>query len=148
MSGTPGATRLESVTAGGADATDSGVTVRAGEEVDDILVTLTSTPARLAGGVLGDEARAGDCSVSLSSRDERHWSFPATRYISVANTTNGSFEVVGLPRGTYYAAAVYGMEKGREHDPGYLRYLIKSSTTTVMTIKEGQNQTSLSQCTR
>ncbi len=148
VNGTPASARLDRVTSGGIDVTDSGVAVRSGEETSDVQVTLTAGPARLSGRVLGEEASGGECSVIVFSRNDRQWSLPATRYAAAAPIANGSFEVVGLPPGIYYAAAVSGMEKGRERDPEYLRYVIKSIKTTSVTIKAGQDQTIETRCTR
>lgn len=110
---------LQSVTVNGVDVTDAGVAVDPGEELNDIAVSLTATPS-VVDGRPRDEHVPADYIAILFDKDPSHWQFRTRRIVATRAKADGTFEIKGLPAGTYLAVGVDYLEAGEEQDPDLL----------------------------
>ena len=115
---------VKAVLAGGADVTDTGLTFREGETIDDVQVVLTTVTSQVSGSVLDDRGQpVPDYAVILFADEPSYWT-PLSRRIGLARPDqSGAWSFDGLPAGRYLAAAVDAVEAGEERDPSLLERL-------------------------
>lgn len=140
VQGLPASLGLSAVTQSRVDVTDSGVQVSPGETVEDVLIELAPPATRLTGRVASGCEAVAECDVLVFARDEQRWTLPQTRYVARARTSDGRFDVAGLPAGSYLAVALPSLERGRERDPAFLRELAASPLAASVTLHPGQPQ--------
>ena len=97
----------------GADVTDSGIEIGAGEDLTDVEVEVTTAIPEVSGLVTnGRGERLADYTVVLFPRD-RERRTGTSRYIAVGRPDQqGRFKVRSLPAGDYYAVALDYVESG------------------------------------
>jgi hypothetical protein len=121
----------------GHDVTDSGIAFPPDADIDGVVIELTSMPTTVRGMVARPVgATVGAIAVVLFATDERKWVGHQGRYVTPALVDeNGSFRVMGLPSGRYYAAAVQGAPMEELRDPELLRKL--SGRSSPLELAEG-----------
>jgi hypothetical protein len=122
---------LRSVTINGGDITDTGVAVDAGEQLTDIVVSLTANPS-VIDGKAGDDKPPADYVAVVFDKDRSHWQFRSRRIVATRAQRDGTFQIKGLPDGTYLAIGVDYLEPGEERDPDLLeQWSARASEVTV-----------------
>jgi hypothetical protein len=131
--------RIKAVRVNGADVTDSGFDVRAGEDLSGIEVELTTQLSDLSGFVRDARgANAKDYSVVVFSRDRERWGF-ASRFLGGGRPDqDGRFRVRNLPAGNYYAIALDYVEQGAGTDPEFLERV--KDRATEFSLNEGETK--------
>ncbi len=138
--GLPAGWMLKSVTAGGTDITDTGLTLKPNEPIGGVEVVLTSRATHVAGGVTDGGQPATDYTVVIFSEDAEKWSAPMTRHVTgVRPNQQGRFEARNLPAGAYYAVGLDYIAQGDWNDPDVLERL--KSKATRFTLADGGAQT-------
>jgi len=137
---TPQGWTLKSVTLNGIDVTDAPIHFgRADQSISGLELTLSSRPTTIVGSVTAaGHSRAGAV-VLIAGVDRSLW-YPHSRYFARASSgRDGTFTVVGLPPGDYFAlaiTAVPGLTDGDDwQDPEYLD--AHTARATRITLAEG-----------
>jgi hypothetical protein len=112
---------LKGVRVHGADVTDSGIEIGAGEDLTDVEVELTTAIPEVSGLVTnGRGERLANYTVVLFPRD-RDRRTGNSRYIAVGRPDQeGRFKIRTLPPGDFYAVALAYVEAGAWTDPDFL----------------------------
>lgn len=121
LAGAPPGWHIKQILQRGADVTDSGIRLGAGEATDAVEVLLTRSPTTVSGSVV-DSAKhpVNEYSVAVFSKDRERWGY-RSRYIAAARPNQqGLFSIKGLPPGEYLAVAVDYLEQGESQDPAFL----------------------------
>ena len=134
---------LKEVRTRGTDATDRTLMFgRKDQSLADVEVVLTDRVTNLRGRIVDDDGRpVVDAHVIVFSTDRGRW-YPASRFTRVVGgAPDGRYQLIGVPSGTYYVAAVARLPvEGDEawQDPAFLDTLAARATT--VTLGEGQRQ--------
>lgn len=138
--GVPRGTVLKQVLVNGVDVTDEGFDV-GGTGARDVVVALTSKPARVDGHVInGQGAMLANVGVIVFPEESRRWSLPQTRMVMSAKTDkDGAFSVAALPAGNYFVAVVPQLVDGEWAAPTNLEKL--RMTATPFKIGDGEQKT-------
>jgi hypothetical protein len=132
--------RLKSAVLGGVDVLDAHLEVRPGEDVTDLVVTLTDQPTEISGRLVDDAGEPVTRYVLLVfSSDPRHWGPNSRRVQQIRPGSDGSYRLNDLPAGTYLISAVTDVEPGQWNDPSYLASLASAGPVRV-TLADGQKQ--------
>jgi hypothetical protein len=128
-----------SVLAGGREAADDVLEVRAGESVTGVSIVFSDRPAELTGMLqnTGGEA-APDYFIILFPADKTQWRSGTRRILQVRPGTDGRFAFRTLLPGSYLLAAVTDVEPGEWLDPAFLQKLVAGAIP--LTIAEGERK--------
>jgi len=122
---------LKSIIAGGQDVTDSGVDLKPGENLDNVMIVMTDRATDLSGTVR--DAKGGPApalTVIAFSTDPQTWR-AQSRYIQAARTDqNGLYHMRALPPGDYYVLVTDNVEQGEWFDPAFLEQARQAATRT------------------
>jgi carboxypeptidase family protein len=131
---------LKSVTIGGRDVTDTPITVRAGQTINDVAIVFTDKLSEISGTVTDTQGTPiPDFTVLAFSTDSSLWR-PLSRQIMTARPDQtGKYRVRGLPPGEYYLVTVDPTEQGEWFEPAYLDE--HRAGATRMTLGEGDVKT-------
>jgi hypothetical protein len=130
---------LKSVMSGDEDVTDSGLTLKAGEHIPELRITISNVGPEYRGVVITPTNQPADAAVIIFSRDRSQWG-SQSRFVRVGRTDEtGSFLIMGLPPGEYYAAAVNYLEPGEESDRDLLA--LWAATAASISIRDSANST-------
>jgi len=110
---------VASVTLGGRDVTEEPIDLNGLDSLSGLVVSLTSDPTRVEGGVVDEAGRALRDYVVVVQPSEALSSPEATnrRVRALRPDGQGRFETGGLPPGRYLATAVPALQEGREYSP-------------------------------
>ncbi|HEX5070240.1 MAG TPA: carboxypeptidase-like regulatory domain-containing protein [Vicinamibacterales bacterium] len=135
-----GAWTLKSAMVDGRDAADVPFEIAAGQAIGDVVVTLTSRPARLSGLLLtADGAPAAGYYVVAFADDPAMWVTGGRRVPAPArSSTEGRYTFAGLPPGTYRLAALTAVDASDLANPDFLAAL--KAQSMVVTIADGENK--------
>ena len=110
-----------SMMSAGKDIRDTGVDASAGQDIDDVLVTLTDKVAEIQGTVHG---RPGAVTAVIAFPAERqHWTnygWRPARFRTARAGPAGGFRITGLPAGEYLLVAVTPDQIDAWSDPRFL----------------------------
>jgi protocatechuate 3,4-dioxygenase beta subunit len=132
---------LKAVRLNGADITDSGLEIKAGEDVSGLEVELTNRLTEVSGVVTNARNEAvKEYSLIVFARDRELWG-PGSRYVRTGRPDqDGRFKVSGLPPGSYYAVAVDYIDPADDAtDPELLDRL--RSRAAAFSLSEGETKT-------
>lgn len=137
----PAGWALKAVRVNATDVTDSGVDFKAGEQVANVEIVLTSRTTEINGAVTTASGQpTKDYTVVLFSDDPDHWAIPMSRWVAGARPDqDGRFKISNMPPGTYYAVALEYVEAGAWADPELLDRL--KSRAKRFTLSEGHTET-------
>jgi hypothetical protein len=115
---------LKAVLLDGVDVTDSGFTVRSGQEAHGLQLVLTNRTSTVSGTVQGEGAApARDYVVIVFADDPQRW-HGRSRHVMIGRPDQrGRFEIQRLPAGAYLAVALESIEEGQQTDPEFLQEL-------------------------
>lgn len=114
-----GWTLLSARSAGGAELLDRGLTLAAGRNAADLVLTLTDRAPAVAGRIVGAEgAPVTSCSIVLIAADSALWQSQSRRTRVARPRQDGAYEIEGLPPGEYHLAAVSDADGFEIGDPG------------------------------
>lgn len=124
---------LLSVMANGRNVADAGVEIVPGQDVSDVVVTLTSRTAAVVGRVSGlvDLPAA----VIVFPADRRLWTdygWRPARLRSTRSATNGAYSIDSLPAGDYFVVAVDPVHINAWTDPKFLESASTVATRTTL----------------
>lgn len=124
--------RVRSITWNGRDYTHRPFDASSGEDIVDVVVTMTTKSIQLTGTVLNDRGLpAGDAAVILFpvERDQwRNYGLQPNRLRSIATTNAGTYVSQSLPAGEYFAIAVHGDLADGWKDPAFLEKVSRLAT--------------------
>ena len=137
--GLPDSLFLKSIRARGVDVTDEGLDVDR-EDVPDVEIDLTVKPTRVVGTAKDAEgAPLRQFSVIVFPENSRLWTVMMNRVVvAQAASADGTFSVVGLPAGRYFAAAVESLVDGEWAEPANLEKL--RATATSFKLGDGEHK--------
>jgi protocatechuate 3,4-dioxygenase beta subunit len=121
---------LKSVRLNGADVTDTGIDVKANEDLAGIEIEMTNHLGDLSGVVTNARGEAvKDYSLVVFAQDRDRWG-PSSRFMRTGRPDqDGRFKITGLPAGTYYVIALDYIESGDATDPEVLDRIRERATT-------------------
>lgn len=128
-----------SITSGGREIRDTGLDTSLGNDVDDVVITLSERLTSIQGTVRGDGASGA--SVMVFPVDRARWvdyGLEPMLIMSKASDASGAFAVTGLPEGDYFAIAVDGMLHDAWADPKFLE--AASTLATRIALKLGEKK--------
>jgi protocatechuate 3,4-dioxygenase beta subunit len=131
---------LKSVRLNGADVTDTGIDVKANEDLPGLEIEMTNRLSDVSGAVTNVRGEVmKDYSVVVFAQDRERWG-PSSRFMRTGRPDqDGRFKITGLPAGTYYAIAVDYIEPGDATDPEVLDRIRERATT--FSLIEGETKT-------
>ncbi len=130
---------LRTVRLNGVDVTDTGVDVKAAEDISGLEVELTNKVTTISGLVTNARGEAVlDYSAIAFSRDSANWT-GNTRYQGVGRPDQDGRFKINLPPGEYYIVAVDHVEQGQSGDPDFLESIRPKATT--FSVMEGETKT-------
>jgi hypothetical protein len=139
----PPAWSVKSIRVSGLDVTDTPMPFGAKDQsLEDVEITVTDRGAQVSGRASDPAGRAiNDYTVIVYAVDQTRW-FRNSRFMRFTRSeTNGAFEILGLPPGEYFAAAVDAMQGtegfGEWQDPAFLDSL--TSRATRVTLNDAQH---------
>jgi hypothetical protein len=129
--------QLTSAVSGNREVLDTWLTVTAGENVADLMVTFSDRVSELSGRLESiDGNPAPDYFILAFSTDRARWT-PLSRHVRQSRpATDGRFSIRGLPSGEYFVAAVTDVEPGEWFDPAFLSQLVGAAIK--VTVREGE----------
>ena len=131
---------LRGVRLNGVDVSDSGVDMRANEDIAGLEIELTNIVSTLSGSVNNDHGEAlKDYTLVVFPQDREKWN-SASRYLRTGRPDqDGRFKITALPPGEYDAVALEFVEPGEQNDPDFLDSM--KSKATPFSINEGETKT-------
>lgn len=131
---------LRATTVNGVDASDIAFEVRTGENIDNVVVTLTDRPAEISGVLLTAAGQpAPEYGLIVFSADPQYHVARSRRTQFVRPDISGRFIVRNMPAGNYLISAVTDVENGQWNDPAFLAALAASSPIRI-SVAEGDKK--------
>lgn len=132
--------RATSADVGSRDALDFLLEVKPGEDVANVVVTLTDRPSDLSGMLEDAVGRpTSDATVIVFADDARYWTPQSRRIRATQPSTDGKFSFPNLPAGDYKLIAVSDVEQDQWFDPAFLRQL--SGAAVSLKLADGEKKT-------
>jgi hypothetical protein len=126
---------LKAVRIDGIDVTD-GFEFVAGRNVNGVEIELTNQPSEISGTARGSKGEALDDYTVLVFAQDVARRRGVTRYFATARPdAAGTFRVLGLPSGDYFAVAVAYADSDSSADPDFLETLVKDASA--FTLRDG-----------
>ena len=127
---------LKSATSHGQEVLDTMLPVRAGQPVEDMVLTFTDKPAELSGRLQDATGRpASSYDVIAFAIDREFWTPFSRRVRETRPDTTGTFVFRGLAPGDYFIAALTDVEPGQWYNPAFLAELVGAAAR--VTIRDG-----------
>ena len=129
LSNLPAGWAIRSVHANSVDVTDTGIELKANQDISGVEVELTNRLTSLSGMVTNSRGEAAKDYVAVAfARDRARWT-SASRYLMTGRPDqDGRYKITGLPAGDYYIIALESMEPGAAGDPDFLESIRQSAT--------------------
>jgi len=138
--GRPGNWFLRSAVINGQETLDAPISIRAGDQLREVVITLSDHPARLSGAVQNAAGGApNEFTVILFAADRTFWSPRSRRIFAARPSADGAFTFDGLAPGDYLLAAIDDVEPGEWLDPALLQRLVP--TAMKLSLAEGEQKT-------
>jgi carboxypeptidase family protein len=113
--------RLQSVTVGGRDVTDTPIELRSRETVSNIAIVFTDKINEINGAIASqDGTPVTEYTVLAFPTDSSLWRANSRHIMTVRPDQTGQYKIRGLPPGEYYLATVDPAEQGEWFEPAYL----------------------------
>lgn len=111
---------IVSINHGGRDITDTGFDASTGQDIDDVVVTLTSRRTTVAGTVFGAPATAAVIAFPVDPERWTNYGWDPQRLRTARSGSSGAYEIEGLPKGDYLVIAVDVAHISAWADPMFL----------------------------
>jgi hypothetical protein len=132
-----------SVRLAGREVSDLPFEVRPGENISDVVITMTDRQQQVSGTLQDASGRAAtDYTMILFPADRVYWLPDSRRILTARPATDGRFAFRGLqgpPPGDYLLAAVTDVRPGEQFDPDFLAALAREAIR--MTVAPGETKT-------
>ena len=141
VNATSGGWMMKAVRLNGTDVTDSGLDVRASEDLSGLEVEMTNHPTEVSGVVTSARGEAvKEYSLVIFARERELWG-PGSRFVRTGRPDqDGRFKIIGLPVGAYYAIALDYIDPADDaSDPEFLDRLRGKAAT--FTVGDGEAKT-------
>ncbi len=132
---------MKAVRLNGVDVTDTGIDVKANEDLAGLEVEMTNRPTEISGVVTNARSEAvKEYSLVVFAQDRDLWR-PGSRFIRTGRPDqDGRFKVSGLPVGSYYAIAIDYIDPADDaSDPEFLERVRGRAVT--FSVSEGETKT-------
>ncbi len=132
---------MKAVRLNGVDVTDTGIDVKANEDLAGLEVEMTNRPTEISGLVTNARSEAvKEYSLVVFAQDRDLWR-PGSRFIRTGRPDqDGRFKVSGLPVGSYYAIAFDYIDPADDaFDPEFLERIRSKAVT--FSVSEGETKT-------
>ena len=124
LQGVPAGWTLRSITVDGIDITDTAHDFKPGNNVAEVVITLTDRLTEITGSVHDGRGQPiADYVLVAFSEDTKLWGTQSRFVQTTRPNQNGTFSIKGLPPGRYLAAVVPSLENGLQNDPAVLEQL-------------------------
>jgi uncharacterized protein (DUF2141 family) len=134
----PAGWTLRSAMLNGADVSDIAFEVKAREDIEGMIVTLTDRAPELSGTLLdATGAPAPEYTLVVFSADSKFWVPETRRTQHVRPDAEGRYVATGLPAGDYFVAVVTDLDDGEWNERAFLAELAASGPIKVA-LTEGQ----------
>jgi protocatechuate 3,4-dioxygenase beta subunit len=125
----PAGWTIRSVHANSVDVTDTGIEVKANQDVGGVEIELTNRLTSLSGIVTNSRGEAAKDYVAVAfARDRARWTGISRYQMTGRPDQDGRYKITGLPSGDYYIVALESMEPGAAGDPDFLESIRQSAT--------------------
>lgn len=131
---------LKAIRVGGVDVTDTGVDLRAAQDVRDVEIEITNRPPEVVVNITPSRTELqGGYTLLVFPEDRNRWLFESrlVSTVAVQNPRNGSgtatTKIRTLPPGRYLAAAFEYLQAGMAMDPDFLESLRGRATSFSVT---------------
>jgi hypothetical protein len=129
LSGSPAGWAIRSIHLNSVEVTDTGIEVKANQDVSGVEVEVTNRMTSLSGLVTNARGEpAKDYAVVAFARDRTRWTGVSRYQMTGRPDQDGRFKITGLPSGDYYAVALESIEPGATGDPDFLESIRTSAT--------------------
>ena len=129
LSNLPAGWSIRSVHANSVDVTDTGIEVKANQDVSGVEVELTNRLTSLSGVVTNSRGEGAKDYVAVAfARDRARWTGISRYQMTGRPDQDGRYKISGLPAGDYYIVALESMEPGAAGDPDFLESIRQSAT--------------------
>jgi hypothetical protein len=132
---------MKAVRLDGVDVTDTGIDVKASEDLAGLEIEMTNRPSELSGVVTNTRGEGvKEYSLVVFAQDRELWR-PGSRFIRTSRPDQeGRFKVSGLPAGSYYVIALDYIDPADDaSDPEFLERIRSKAAT--FTLKDGEART-------
>jgi sarcosine oxidase gamma subunit len=130
---------VKSVVVNGLDVADLPIQIKPGEDVTDVMLTLTDQPTEVSGTVLDNLNRpTAGFPIVVFAADRAYWPAGTARVRKVQPASNGKYTITGLPPGEYYVCAVTDVEPNDLKDVAFLESL--ATAAFKITLKPGEKR--------
>jgi hypothetical protein len=140
----PRAGRMMSVTWNGRDFTNRAFDATSGEDIADVVVTMTTKSVVLSGTVLNERSLpADDAAVIVFPAERDQWSnygLQPDRVKALATTNTGSYRFQSLPAGDYLVVAVHADLIDGWKDPSFLEKVSRLATRLTLAWNDNKTQ--------
>jgi hypothetical protein len=132
---------LESAMLNGRDLADVPIDIRAGDAIDDVVVTFTDRATELSGTLQDAAGRPAPGFYVLVMPADAQLRTAGTRRMPAPAraATDGTFRFSGLPPGAYVLAALAGVEPADLEDAAFLKEI--AAAGIAITLAEGEKKT-------
>jgi hypothetical protein len=139
LSGSPVGWAIRSIHLNSVDVTDTGIEVKANQDVSGVEVELTNRLTSLSGLVTNARGEpAKDYVVVAFARDRTRWTGVSRYQMTGRPDQDGRFKITGLPSGDYYAVALESIEPGATGDPDFLESI--RTIATMFSLNESESK--------
>ena len=124
----------------GTDVLDTMLEVHTGREIRDIVVTLIDRPTEIAGTLVDELGRpTPEYGIVVFSTDRSLWTKAPRRMSGIVKvSSDGRFNVTGLPPGEYFLTALTDLDPTQLNDPPFLEQL--AAVSLRLTLDEGERK--------
>ena len=132
---------LKSVHAGGRDLLDAPMDVQPDTDIKDAVVTFTNRVSGVSGSLVDQAGQpVPEFWILVFSTSTSHW-WPGSRRVHdpVRPSADGRYQVIGLPPGEYYLAAIRDFEEHEHATPEFLQQVVPGAIRIM--IGEGERKT-------
>lgn len=131
---------LKSVMVGGRNVIDGGFDVRAGDDLTDVVLTLTDQNGQISGTLLDSAGKpAPEFYVFVFPTDKKQWMPGSPRMRApVRPGSDGKFQITKLLSGEYYVAALSRFDQSNLYDTEFLEQV--ASAAFKLTLADGEKK--------
>jgi len=139
-SGAAGGWALRSAVMDGRDVLDTALDIRAGQSLQNMVVTFTDQPTELSGTLVDGAGKPmAGFAIVVFSTDRATWSSGSRRISpAIQVSSDGKYRAAGLPPGEYFLAALTDYEQGDLGDASFLEQV--AAVAMKVTLGEGEKK--------